>query len=138
MRIAIPVWNGYISPVLDTAQRLCIYTVSDCLPTLQEEVGISGNETDLPGFIAARADAIICGAVSCDLEQKLLALGVAVHPWVMGEAVRLIECYAAGNIHDREFSMPGCRGRGYGRCGRRRRCGAVHSTRAKTRITGGE
>ena len=134
MRIAIPVWNGQISPVLDSAQRLCIYEVSDCIPTLREEIGISIGESELAEFIATRADAIICGALSLQLEQHLLALGVTVHPWVMGDAGRLIECYAAGNIHDREFSMPGCRGRGSGRCGRRKRCGVPRSVPDDTPI----
>ncbi|MHB9029690.1 MAG: hypothetical protein ACYC9O_13065, partial [Candidatus Latescibacterota bacterium] len=104
----------------------------DRFPSLREEIGIRVGEADLAGFIAARAEAIICGALSHQLEQQLSALGVTVHPWVMGEAGRLIECYAAGNIHDREFSMPGCRGRGRGGCGMRRRCGATRSAPGET------
>lgn len=132
MRIAIPVWNGQISPVLDTAQRLRVYEISDCLPVLREEIGVHAGEADLAGIIAAMADVIICGALSRQLEQHLTALGVSVHPWVMGEAGRLIECYAAGKIRDWEFTMPGCRGRGGGRCGKRRRCGASRSVPGKT------
>jgi predicted Fe-Mo cluster-binding NifX family protein len=138
MRIAIPVWNGYISPVLDTARRLNIYDITDRFPSLREEIEIRAGESDLAGFIAARADAIICGAISRQLEQQLLALGVRLHPWVMGETGRLIECYAEGNIRDREFSMPGCRGKGGGGCGRRRRCGASHSIQGEKQITNGE
>jgi hypothetical protein len=134
MRIVIPVWNGQVSPVLDAAQRLNIYEVTDHIPILREEIEIIADESELAGFLAARADAIICGALSHQLEQQLIMLGVVVHPWVMGEAGHLIECYAAGNIQDREFSMPGCRGRGRGQCGWRKRCGVPRSVRGKTKI----
>ena len=137
MRIAIPVWNGYISPVLDTARRLIIYEMSGSDPMLREEIVINPGETDIAGLIASRVDVIICGALSRELEQYLTDRGVSVHPWIMGEAGYLIKCYAAGKIRTRDYSMPGCRGRYRNRCCENKRFGSRNArSRQNTNVNG--
>lgn len=123
MRIAIPVWNGKVSPVLDTAGMLRIYDFIGGRPVLREELAVSAGEEDLAEFIAKRSDVIICGAISRHLELQMASLGIVVHPWIMGSIDYLIECYRKGTIKKCEFSMPGCGRNRHGRCSRRKNCG---------------
>jgi predicted Fe-Mo cluster-binding NifX family protein len=118
MRIAIPTWQGRISPVFDTAQRLLVVE-------LQDGVEIGRNEEDLgrllPPQRAARLrelgiDVLICGAISRPLAGVIAASGIELIPFVNGECGDVLGAYAGGELMQPRFMMPGC-------CGRARRRG---------------
>ena len=118
MKVAMPLWNGMISPVLDSARKLCVFAVEDRDIKGSEEFILPDDVIQKITVILDKADVLICGALSCRMEQEIVAQGMKVHPWVMGECRAIASEFARGRIADFEYSMPGChRGRRHGRYG---------------------
>ncbi len=122
MKTAIPIWEGRVSPVLDTARQLLVVDVTDG----QEA---SRTALDIPPMHFAQmakfvrdlgVDTVICGAISRQLETKFATLGIRIIPWLRGEVDEVLSAHVNGNLQDGYFFLPGC-GRGRRRCGRRRR-----------------
>lgn len=115
MKIAVPEWEGRISPVLDAADRLLVVETSDDAVVSKRFYHIGGlNWLDKARAIKQQTGILICGALSRPMEEYLLSLGVVLHPWVMGNAEKIVEMYASGTVPGPEFKMPGCRRRRYG------------------------
>ena len=123
-RIAIPIWNGRVSPVFDTASRLLVV-----------EVGPEGEynrfETDVSDqFLPSKAmrltglavDTLICGAISRPLASMITTAGIQLIPWISGQVEEVLQAFLRGELPTLQFIMPGCAGRwGRGRGKRRRR-----------------
>lgn len=110
MKIAVPVWEGRVSPVLDTADRLLLIDTRDGDIVSRTEISLGGKSLpEKAREIKQHADVLICAALSRPMESYLLSSGMEVYPWVMGDAEKLAEIYARGHIPGPEFSMPGCR-----------------------------
>ena len=108
MRVAVPIWNARVSPVLDTASTLRLYRGAD-------EKAVAGSDVVLPPelaekarAIAREADVVICGALSGWMERELIARGVTLHPWVMGDVDEVMDRWRCGRIGECEGTMPGC------------------------------
>ena len=120
MKIAIPTWNGRISPVMDTARQLMIVERSkehEVSKTIVEipVMGVSNLAQFLKGL---QIDVLICGAISHQLEQMLIAAGVKSFPWYRGDVDKIVAAHSGGFLHNEDFLLPGCRRRrrGGGRC----------------------
>lgn len=116
MVVAMPTWNGRVSPVLDVAGRILVVEV-------EKDAEISRRESDLEeSRLTDRSNRIhglgveilICGAVSRPLEETLGAAGVRVIPHICGPVEEVLCAFLAGQLGDGAFLMPGC-------CGRRQR-----------------
>jgi predicted Fe-Mo cluster-binding NifX family protein len=118
VKVAIPIWNGRVSPVMDTAQRLLISEIVDDREISRTIVDIpQTNISHIARFIAEFAiDDLICAAISHQFEQILSASGIKVKPWFQGEVDRIVAAYSGGDLQNDIFFSPG-RGR------RRRRGG---------------
>lgn len=117
MKIAIPVWNGNVSPVLDTAERLVVFDIDDGKVISRSELSVRDKSIrEKAKTIADNAQSLLCGALSGQMGSYLSLYGLEVYPWIMGNAEQLIEMVVAGNVPGPEYSMPGCRRR---RCGHR-------------------
>jgi predicted Fe-Mo cluster-binding NifX family protein len=121
MKVAVPVWKNNISPVLDAAKTIRIYEIDESGIKILGEINFKNNEYDAALIIAENAEVLVCGALSDVLEARLNALGVKVHPWVMGEIEDIVKCYSVGGISSKEHSMPGCRRRRYKFCAGRKK-----------------
>lgn len=122
MKIAIPTWNGRVSPVMDTARQLMIVEQSKGheMSKTVVEVPVMG-VSNLARFLTSlHIDVLICGAISHQLEQMLVATGMKSYPWCGGDVDEIIAAYSGGFLHSEDFLLPGCRHRGRGG-GRRRR-----------------
>jgi len=117
MRVAIPVWNGIISPVFDTAQFLTVYNCTSGMPDAVHSCAIPPDPAGKLDCLVQNADVLICGAISNGLENELRERNIQVHPWVMGRGEDIVSAYVNGRIGEYEYSMPGCAQR------RRRGCG---------------
>ncbi len=117
MKVAIPEWQGRISPVFDVAAHLLLADVTG------GRVGERHTASLSAAAIHARArqvadlgvQVLICGAISWPLELALSGAGVEVIPQTCGEVEQILEAFVAGQLGRNAFLMPGC-------CGRRRRC----------------
>ena len=106
MRVAIPCWQGRVSPVLDEAGTLLI---------VELEAGREPGREGLLGRAQRIRDldvkVLICGAVSRPLEAALLAAGIEVIPQTCGDVERVLAAFMDGQLEQGTFLMPGCRGR---------------------------
>ena len=129
-KVAISVWNGRVSPVMDTAQKLLIATIDE-----SREISRSINEIPrlhlipLARHIAEYGvDVLICGAISRHLAVLLSRSGIRICPWISGNIDEIIRAFVSGELQNPCFKLPGfapgsgCRRRwrGHGRRGRNR------------------
>jgi len=116
MKIAVPEWQGRISPVLDVASKIVLVEIEDHRELQRQE------DSSIPTNPWARAEALhqrgvevlICGAVSWPLESALQSAQIQVVSNICGPIDAVLAAFRDGRLHETTFSMPGC-------CGRRRR-----------------
>ncbi len=127
MRIAVPQWQGRVSPVFDVAEQVL-------LVDLDRESDERGHTESLRSeslhdrvrqLTSMGVDVLVCGAISWPLEILLKARGVRVIPLVCGEVAEVVRAFRDGKLHEERFVMPGC-------CGKRRRA------RERRRASGGQ
>nr|MBN2277390.1 hypothetical protein [candidate division Zixibacteria bacterium] len=128
MRVAIPEWEGRISPTMDTAGNLLVVEIVGGHEVSRRIIPIPPmNLVGRARFISGlKIDRLICGAISHQLEQMLSGAGVPISPWFGGQVDDIIAAHTRGNLENEDFWLPGCRRRrghrGYG-CRRGRRGG---------------
>jgi len=114
MRIAIPIWERKVSPVLDTASRLLILDIEEGSEHSRSEILL--DEQDLSRRClrvqALGVDILICGAVSRPFLRMLIASDVSVISGISGHAEDVLEACLQGNLGHSKFLMPGCDGNG--------------------------
>ncbi|MEA3358334.1 MAG: NifB/NifX family molybdenum-iron cluster-binding protein [Thermodesulfobacteriota bacterium] len=117
-RIAIPTWNGRVSPVFDAAERLLIIDIKGKKECSRFETEIS--EANFP-VRATRlkklgVDTLICGAISMPLLYMITNVDIRVIPWISGRAEDVLKAFLDEKLF--QFLMPGTgryRGKGHGR-----------------------
>ncbi len=110
MKIAIPVWKGKVSPVFDTASKLMVFHVKGAKETKRFQTSL--DEKDL-GRRCSRikglgVELLICGAISSQFRDMLMASGVKVISWISGQTEEVVKAYLNGKLCDPKFLMPGC------------------------------
>jgi predicted Fe-Mo cluster-binding NifX family protein len=127
MRIGIPIWNGRVSPVLDTAGTLAVIETDFAGSRLSEEIRLeaAGIPARAGRIAELRLDLLVCGAVSRPLAELLVETGVPLCPWIAGEVDEVIEAAASGRLDRPRYRMPGC-------------CGGANRRRGRGRARGGQ
>ena len=109
MRIAIPIWEGKISPVLDTASKLLI--IEDKTQNESSRFETNLIEQDISqrcSFIRGLdLDVLICGAVSRQFSEMLKACGIKIISGISGPVEDVLEAYLQGVLLHSGFFMPG-------------------------------
>jgi predicted Fe-Mo cluster-binding NifX family protein len=130
MKIAIPVYGGYVSNVFDFAHRLLLVDIETGREINQSEVDLKA--VSLPQRAGSLknlgVDVLICGAISRALANMIKASGIQLLPYVTGRINDVLQAYSNGQLVQPRFTMPGCwpgarRGFGRGRRGCRWRGG---------------
>jgi len=125
-RIAIPVWNGWVSPVFDVARTLLVVD-AQAGREVSRRTEILGQG---PPPVRAKmlkdlgVDVLLCGGISRPLAGVLAAEGIQVVPWLSGPADQVLQAFLSGRIWRSGFFMPGCPGPHRRRLGRRWRWGS--------------
>jgi predicted Fe-Mo cluster-binding NifX family protein len=122
--IAMPVLQGRISPVLDTAARLLVVTRRRGEETARREIVLSPLRPEelARGLAELDADVLLCAALSEPLQRALEHEGVRFRSHLCGEIEAVLRAFHCGQLGREEFQMPGCWGRHHrGACCRRRR-----------------
>ena len=121
MKVAVPVWNGRVSPVFDTARKILVVDIEGQKEVARTEEAIE--EMFIPSRAAKLTElgvnVLLCGAISNPLAMMLSASGIEVVPFLTGEIEETLGSYLAGKLPDAKFLMPGC-------CRRRRRFRGGH------------
>ncbi len=110
-RIAIPIWQGRISPVLDTAGKLWIFDLNEkgeSEPRIVEIPSLDFRRR-VDFFESQNINTLICGAISRPLYNLLINLGIAVRPWLTGTVEDVLAAYKDGKLDLDYFRLPGCR-----------------------------
>lgn len=127
MKVALTVWEGRISPVLDTARSMVIADVEGGLPVSRRDETLVGNsmQEKLARLRELGVQTLVCGAVSRALADLISSCGIRLVPFVSGEVHEVLKAVAANRIPETAFSMPGCGcRRGHRVRARRGGCGA--------------
>jgi len=111
-KIAIPTWNGRVSPVFDTASRLLVVEVREKGEFARFETDITDNF--LPSktirLTGLGIDTLICGAISRPLAYMITTAGIKLIPWISGQVEDILQAFLKGTLFDMQFIMPGCAG----------------------------
>jgi len=110
MRMAVPKWEGRISPAFDFALSLLLVDIEDGSETKRSEAKLA------PESAAERAgrleglgvDVLICGAISCALARSVTKTGIDVLAYVTGSVDNVLKAYMTGQLTKPEFILPGC------------------------------
>ena len=118
MRVAIPHWQGRVSPVFDVATDLLLVDVEQSVESHREYRLLTnsdplGRAKEVAGL---GPDVVICGAVSMVLETALINAGIKVFGFVCGKVEDIMGAFISGGLTDSQFLMPGT-------CSKRRRAG---------------
>jgi len=112
MRVAIPQWQGRVSPVFDVADSLLLIDLGHGVEIARKGVALVedtplGRAQSMAGL---RIDTLICGAISRPLELALLYCGMEVISQICGDVDQVLETYMKGRMQQQIFFMPGCSG----------------------------
>jgi predicted Fe-Mo cluster-binding NifX family protein len=112
MKIAIPTWNGRVSPVFDTASRLLVVEAGNDAEYSRFETDIS--EHFLPSKVMRLTglgiETLICGAISRPLASMVTTAGIGLIPWISGKVEDVLGAFLSGTLFDLRFTMPGSPG----------------------------
>lgn len=109
MKVAISIWDGKVSPVLDAARQLLVADIRMGKNISRELVNIPQlNYLQLARFICEHnIDILICGAVSHQLESLLMRHGIDITPWVKGDVDDIIASFEEGRKSRQFHYLPG-------------------------------
>ena len=115
MKVAIPHWQGRISPVFDVAGNVLVVEFDGDAEQTRQDMAFDAEDPQLRATRLAQtgANVLICGAISWPLEMAVSAAGIDVIPQTCGDVEQVLKAFAAGQLQQDAFLMPGC-------CGRRR------------------
>jgi predicted Fe-Mo cluster-binding NifX family protein len=109
MKIAIPVWENKVSPVLDTASRLMVVDLKEKEPMSRFEIYL--DERDLHRrCLRIRdlcVDTLICGAVTRHFSEMLKASGIKLIQGISGQPEAVLNAYMDGTLAHSKYLMPG-------------------------------
>mgnify|MGYP002642523865 CR=1 FL=1 len=110
MKVAIPCWQGRVSPVLDVARSALLVTLERGQETTRQKVSVEGTGLLHRAQHISRlgADVVICGAVSRPLELTLHSVGVDVIANVCGQLDEVLAAFIDGRLDEDVYLMPGC------------------------------
>jgi predicted Fe-Mo cluster-binding NifX family protein len=116
MKLAIPVWQGRISPVFDVAGQLLLVELADGREVARQEQMVDETTADERSRKLAElgVETLICAGISQSLETGLADRGIRVIARICGNVEEVLAAFVAGCLREERFAMPGC-------CGQQRR-----------------
>ena len=108
-RVAIPVFESRVSPVLDSCRRMVIIDIDgDCEVGRQEVFFEKMSSLERIEIIARWGiGKIICAGVSDVMCRFLAGKNIAVISGIAGELEKIINAYICNRLDDQCFIMPG-------------------------------
>ena len=124
MIVAVPQWQGRVSPVLDVASDVLLVTIEEKRELQRNEINVVQEEhwARAQAMQKMGVELLICGAISQPLQAALQSIGIQVISNICGPIETVLAAFREGRLDDNIFLMPGC-------CGRRRRLGGVRMSR---------
>jgi predicted Fe-Mo cluster-binding NifX family protein len=128
MILAIPDWEGRVSPVFDVARQLLVaHVVAGKSDACRHEPLSIQSPADLAQQLAQwGVNILICGGISSSLRETLEHAGITVVPQICGPVQDILRAYLEKQLPDKKFAMPGC-------CDQRPRCRARRKSGSKAK-----
>jgi len=110
MRIAIPEWDGYVSPVLDAAGRLLLVDLAWDGQKRSETVALTkGDLTQRALHLTElRIEVLICCSISHAMEAAVASRGIRVVRHICGPVEEILGAFLDGGMISQSLIMPGC------------------------------
>ena len=125
--VAIPDWDGRVSPVFDVAGKLLVVPIAAGVPqACRHEQLITQDPANRASQLAqCKINILLCGGISIGLREALERVGITVIPSICGRVQGVLRAYLDNRLSDERFAMPGC-------CAGRPRCQARRRHRPET------
>ena len=120
MKVAVTEHQGRIAPVFDTSTRLLLFThsIEGDREIASEDWSMVARHIRATRLRELGVEALICGGISCWMEEQIIRQGIQLMPWRAGEISELLTALRKGTITDPCYAMPGrvngCQRRGRG------------------------
>jgi predicted Fe-Mo cluster-binding NifX family protein len=113
MKVAIPLWQGRVSPVFDEASKILLVDFLDKQEQhRQEESLMARNPFERAQLLPKLGvDLLICGMISQTQQTALASAGIRIIPHICGCMEEVIAAFLDGRIERGALLMPGCGGR---------------------------
>jgi len=113
MQVAIPIWNGRVSPVFESIRTLVVLQVENRREQGRTEVHLAdpAPQARVRSLVEHGVDVLICGAISRPLAEMCAAAGITVIAWVSGDFEAVVEAFVEDALPNPAYTMPGCCGR---------------------------
>ncbi len=101
MKIAIPIWDGKVSPVFDTATRVMILDCEGAVEKSRDQALLGEGEfyAKCRHLKSLGVNVLICGAISARYHAILSDVtGIRVIPWVSGLCDEVARRYLDGKL----------------------------------------
>jgi predicted Fe-Mo cluster-binding NifX family protein len=110
MRVAIPLWQGRVSPVFDEASRILLVDIfKNSELNRQEAPLLARNPFHRAQLLPTLGvDLLICGMISQTQRAALAPAGIKIIPHICGTMEEVIAAFLDGQIEDGALRMPGC------------------------------
>jgi len=110
MKVAVPDWQGRVSPVFDVAEQVLLVDLDDERESSRrtENLGSTASHDRARRLTELGVDVVVCGAISWPLEALLATSGIRVIPLVCGDVDEVVQAFRDGRLEDQRFAMPGC------------------------------
>lgn len=127
MRVAIPLWEGRVSPVFDEASRILLVDIEQGRERhRREEALVAHNPFERAEFFPRLGvEVLVCGMISQTQRAALSSAGIRIIPHICGSMDEVIGAVLDGRIESGALLMPGCGGDRV----RRRRCRSAREKR---------
>lgn len=112
MKVALTIWEGRISPVLDVSREALVLNLVKGRVASRSTEPLGGPDpiATLRKLVELGIETLICGAVSEPLYRELTDRGMRVIGFVSGGVDEIVAAFLAGRLNDQAFVMPGCGG----------------------------
>ena len=129
MKVGVTEHQGRVAPVFDTSTRLLLFTqgTDGDVEIAREDWSRVARHVRAIRLRELGVEALICGGVSCWMEEQIVRQGIQLMPWRSGEIPEVLTALRNGTIADPCYAMPGC----VHVCQRRGRPGTLGQTQGR-------
>lgn len=106
MRIAIPIWDGRVSPVFDVSTSIRVFDIHAGSVVSASNHRLKGESRAL-ALLKLGVDVLICAAISPSLEATIWVSDIEVLPNICGSADEVVAAFVSGDEALTAFRSPG-------------------------------
>ena len=113
MKVALTVWNGWISPVFDVCREAQILDIDNgkIISTAKTDLHPASPVQKIDRLVALGVKTLICGAISEPVYAEAAPRNLIVIGFIAGPVEEVVQAFLANRLPNPSLCMPGCRNR---------------------------